>query len=188
MKEVHNYFLTKLEACKVEECYQLYMRVFRNLGSEELLPIVMYHIDSNDKKTSVSATKALRALPESVFQDESVLQKLQSVYFQIGRRYDSSARTLALDILLEHGADANFLLELLKSLTDREVQNSEVDTYTLQRLEEFAGNNPSIRAKLNKILARSPFINNYHVFSQNGLSTTFSRDMYRDISSNGSFR
>lgn len=164
------------------------MRVLRNLASVEMLPIILAHIDSKDRKTSVGAIKALRALPDEVFDDATVKQKLQKVYFQMSRRYDSSSRTLALDTLLEHKPDSDFLLGLLTSLNQCEAQETEIATYTLQRLEQFAGDEPAIRAKLKQILAHNQYVNNYNVFAKNGLSTAFSRIMYRDVSSNGSFR
>ena len=189
MKNVLQYFLDNLAACKKDECYQLHMRVLENLGSTETLPVILDHIDSKDKKTSVGAIKALKALPDAVFTEKRVRQKLQTVYFQMGQvRYDSSARTLALDTLLEHEPDSTFLSELLMSVSQRSAADLELATYTLQRLAEFAGNNPATGIKLKTILARDPTLNNYHVFAQNGLSTAFSRAIYCDASSNGSFR
>lgn len=189
VKDVHKYFLDNLGACKKEECYQLHMRVLENLGSVETLPVILAHIESKDRKTSVAAVKALRALPATVFSDWKVKLKLQSVYFQMGQvRYDSSARTLALDILLEHEPDSEFLAELLMFISGRSAADLELATYTLQRLTEFAGNDPATGSKLRTILASDRSLNNYHVFAQNGLSTAFSRPMYSDASSNGSFR
>ena len=56
------------------------MRVFKNLASLETLPIILTHIDSKNKKTSVWAVKALKALPASVFLDDRVKQKLEMIY------------------------------------------------------------------------------------------------------------
>merc|ERR1712071_670328 len=142
------------------------------------------HIDSPDKKTSVSAIKALAALPSHVF-DSAVKNKLEDVYFQVGRRYDSSARTLALDILLNHQPETEFLNRVLGSLSSKYAL--EISTYTLQRLVEFAGKCPTIRSRIQQILAADLSISNYHTFSQNGKSTAFSRDLYRNINGNGTF-
>lgn len=166
----------------------MYMRVLKNLGSKETLPIIIKHIDSKDKKTSVEAVKALRALVASSSLEDKVKQKLQRVYFEMDRRYDSSARTLALDTLLEHQPDGSFLLDVLTSISQSGKGNSEIKTYTLQRIEESAGNDPAIRAQLKEILSGRPSLNNYHVFAQNGLSTAFSRDLYRSTYGNGTFR
>jgi microsomal triglyceride transfer protein large subunit len=164
------------------------MRVFKNLGSPETLPIILTHIDSQDKKTSVWAVKALKALPASVFLDDRVKQKLEIIYFQVDRPYDSSARTLALDMLLDHQPDSTFLINVLISLSMGGSENLELNTYSLQRLQEYAGNDPVVRSQLKQILSDRPSLNNYHVFAQNGMSTTFSRDLYRNVDGNGSFR
>ena len=151
----------------------------------DTVSIILKHVDSTDKKTSVSAVKALTAMPPHVI-DSHVKSKLEIVYFQIGRRYDSSARTLALDILLKHQPEREFLRNVLESLTSKYAL--EISTYTLQRLVEFAGKCPTIRSQIQQILAADLSISNYHTFSQNGKSTAFSRDLYRNINGNGTFR
>lgn len=185
---VNKFFIKKLEACSGADCTQMYMRVLKNLGSRETLPIIIKHIDNKDKKTSVGAVKALRSLIAASSLDDQVKQKLQQVYFELGRRYDSSARTLALDTLLEYNPDSSFLLDVLKSVSQWGKDMSEIKTYTLQRIEESAGNDPAIRAQLKEILSGRQSLNNYHVFAQNGLSTAFSRDLYRNTYGNGTFR
>lgn len=151
----------------------------------DTLSTIMKYIENQNKKTSVTAVKALRALPHHVF-DADVKKSLESVYFQTYRPYDSSARTLALDTLLERQPDDEFITLVLKSLTSK--PGSELSTYSLQRLVEFAGNNQVIRSQLRRILASNLSLNNYHVFAQNGMSTAFSRDIYKDVKGNGTFR
>jgi len=158
---------------------------FEELGYARPLSIILKHIDSTEKKTSVSAVKALTAMPSSVI-DSLVKSKLENVYFQIGRRYDSSARTLALDILLNHQPQSEFLRNVMESLSSKYAL--EISTYTLQRLVEYAGKCPTIRSQIQQILAADLSISNYHTFSQNGKSTAFSRDLYRNINGNGTFR
>lgn len=153
-----------------------------------MLPVILARIDSKDKKTSVGAIKALKALPASAFLDDRVKEKLRSVYFQIGRRYDSSARTLALDTLLENHPDSVFLLDVLTSVSLGGKAEAEINTYTLQRIQESAVNDPKMLSKLKQVLLSRQSLNNYHVFSQNGQSTAFSRDLYRSAIGNGTFR
>lgn len=182
--EIKQYFLDNLNACDTELCNQLYLRVLKNLAMPDTLSIILKHIDSTEKKTSVSAVKALTAMPSSVI-DSLVKSKLENVYFQIGRRYDSSARTLALDILLNHQPQSEFLRNVMESLSSKYAL--EISTYTLQRLVEYAGKCPTIRSQIQQILAADLSISNYHTFSQNGKSTAFSRDLYRNINGNGTF-
>lgn len=188
MEDIHALFLQNLEACPNEDCTQMYMRVLKNLRSKKTLPVILKYVDNKDKKTSVGAIKALRALVAFSSLDNEVKQKLQRVYFQLGRSYDSSARSLALDTLLEHQPDSGFLLDLLNSISQSDKASTEINTYTLQRLQESAGNDPAIRAQLKQILADHFILNNYHVFAQNGMSTAFSRDLYRSTNGNGAFR
>lgn len=182
--KIRQYFLDNLNVCSTEPCRQQYLRVLKNLAMPDTVSIILKHVDSTDKKTSVSAVKALTAMPPHVI-DSHVKSKLENVYFQIGRRYDSSARTLALDILLKHQPETEFLRNVLESLTSKYAL--EISTYTLQRLVEFAGKCPTIRSQIQQILAADLSISNYHTFSQNGKSTAFSRDLYRNINGNGTF-
>jgi microsomal triglyceride transfer protein large subunit len=183
--EVRQFLLEKLEGCGDETCRKLYLRSLKNLAMADTLPVIMKYIDSTERKTSVTAVKALRALPAEVF-DAVVKGKLEKIYFQVDRRYDSSARTLALDMLLEHEPTSEFLALALISMNSKEAK--EISSYTLQRLIEFAGNNPTISAQIKQILNTNPAINNYHVLAQDGQSTAFTRSMYRDVNGNGSFR
>ena len=183
--EIVQYFLGNLKSCDDEPCRQLHLRVLKNLAMTDTLSIILSHIDSPDKKTSVSAIKALAALPSHVF-DSAVKNKLEDVYFQVGRRYDSSARTLALDILLNHQPETEFLNRVLRSISSKHAL--EISTYTLQRLVEFAGKSPTIRSQIKDIFASDQAIRNYNTFSQNGKSTAFSRDLYRNSNGNGTFR
>ena len=183
--EVRQFLLEKLEGCKDEACRKLYLRSLKNLAMADTLPVIMKYIDSTERKTSVTAVKVLRALPAEVF-DAVVKGKLEKIYFQVDRRYDSSARTLALDMLLEHEPTSEFLALAMISMNSNEAK--EISSYTLQRLIEFAGNNPTISAQIKQILNTNPAINNYHVLAQDGQSTAFTRSMYRDVNGNGSFR
>lgn len=151
----------------------------------DTLTVIMHHIESSDRKTSVAAMKALKALPASIF-DDDLKAELSKIYFQTVHRYDSSTRTLALDALLEHGPSTEFLFGALKLITSKKAK--ELSTYTVQRLFEFADNSETIRGQLKGILASNPWLNNYHVLAQDGFSTAFSRLLYRHESNNGSFR
>lgn len=185
VSNVRQHLLDSLQACKDEECNQLYLRALKNLAMSDTVTHILERIDSSDRKTSVVAVKALQALPADVFQP-SVLNKLQKIYFEIDRRYDSSARTLALDILLDHQPQRQLIYDILRSIASN--KNKELVTYTVQRLLEYAGNKPSIRAQLKEILIDEPSINNYHFWAQNGQSTAFTRLMYHDLNGNGTFR
>jgi hypothetical protein len=71
-----------------------------------------------EKENSVTALKALRSLPPDSL-DDDVKRAATQIYYQLGRRYDSSSRTLAADILLESRPDYRALRDLLLSLASR---------------------------------------------------------------------
>lgn len=81
--------------------------------------------------------KAIRALPADSWTPE-VQKVAERIYFQLSRKYDSSARTLALDILLEaKELDEERLKNLLVSLTSND-SVYEVKQYLLQRLNQLS--------------------------------------------------
>lgn len=81
--------------------------------------------------------KAIRALPADSWTPE-VQKVAERIFFQLGRKYDSSARTLALDILLEaKELDEERLKNLLVSLTSND-SVYEVKQYLLQRLNQLS--------------------------------------------------
>lgn len=79
--------------------------------------------------------KAIRSFPVSAWNDD-VLKTAEKIYYQIGKRYDSSARTLALDILLEANPSFTTLIHLLTSLLDQDPVY-EVQQYLLQRVQQI---------------------------------------------------
>lgn len=184
--DVQTYFTEKLNTCTKDECRQLYLRALKNLASPDSLETILRYIDSSEKKASVAAMKALRALPASSLDTAQVKEKLERVYFQIGRRYDSSVRTMALDTLLEHKPEAELVTAIFSMLASS--NTSEINTYTLQRLQEFAEIDKALESKMKQILANNMRLKNYHVFSQSGFSTAFSRKMYKEPSSSARFR
>jgi microsomal triglyceride transfer protein large subunit len=80
--------------------------------------VLLQHAVFGKKKTSITALKALRSLPPDSW-DDDVKRAATKIYYQLGRRFDSSSRTLAADILLESRAGDNVVRDLLLSLTSR---------------------------------------------------------------------
>lgn len=80
--------------------------------------------------------KTLKSFP-SKFWDANVLRSAEKIYFQLSKLFDSSARTLAIDILLESNPSDATLKHLLFSLTSSDPVY-EVKQYLLQRLRQFA--------------------------------------------------
>jgi microsomal triglyceride transfer protein large subunit len=116
--EVKTSLVDGLSSCANEECKQKYLHALKNLGLKDTVPVLLQHILFGTKKTSVTAVKALRSLPPTSW-DNEVKRAATRIYYQIGKRFDSSARTVAADILLESDPSREVLRELLLSLASR---------------------------------------------------------------------
>jgi microsomal triglyceride transfer protein large subunit len=116
--EVRTSLVDGLSGCTNEECKQKYLRALKNLGLKDTVPVLVQHAVFGSKKTSVTALKALRSLPPDTWDDE-VKQAATRIYYQLGRRFDSSSRTLAADILLESRPSEGVVRDLLLSLASR---------------------------------------------------------------------
>lgn len=113
--EVKTSLVDGLSKCINEECKQKYLRGLKNLGLRDTVPLLVEHALSGTKKTSVTAMKALRSLPPAAW-DDFVETAATRIYYQLGKRFDTSSRTLAADILLESKPSREDLRELLLSL------------------------------------------------------------------------
>lgn len=92
------------------------------------------------------------------------------------RKFVSTVRTNALDILLDmkpNRDELQYLLEYL-SLNDKDF---EVKTYVFQRLTMIADKCPRFNAMIMSILKPSDRINNYHVVAQKSL-LQLSKEVY----------
>jgi microsomal triglyceride transfer protein large subunit len=116
--EVRTSLVDGLLGCTNEECKQKYLRALKNLGLKDTVPVLLQHALHGSKKTSVTALKALRSLPPDSW-DDDVKRAATRIYYQLGRRFDSSSRTLAADILLESRPSDGVVRDLLLSLASR---------------------------------------------------------------------
>lgn len=175
-----------LDTCTGDECKLKFLRALRNLKSSEAIPTLLKHALSSNKPISVAAWRALAALPRAAINDE-LKRAAHGVFYQIGGpRRDSSARTLALNIILESEPSEEQLHDLIKYLSSNDPAY-EVRKYLSQRLEQIAEKNERFAGFLKKIYATDGVrVNNYNTRVQRGLSTAFARDFLRSPDSNGS--
>lgn len=68
--------------------------------------------------------------------DEDVLKVAERIYYQKDKIYDSSARTIAVDIIIDSNPNEETLRYLLRSL--RTNTSFEASKYLLQRLQQVA--------------------------------------------------
>lgn len=175
-----------LETCTGEECKLKFLRALRNLRSPAAIPTLLEHALSDSKAISVAAWRALTAFPREAVTDE-LKSAAHRVLYQIGGpRRDSSARTLALDVILESGPSQEVLRDLVKYLSSNDPVY-EVRKYLSQRLNQIAERDAQFGEYLTSIYASGNVtLNNYHVQAQRGLSTAFTRHFMRSPGSNGS--
>lgn len=175
-----------LETCTGEECKLKFLRALRNLRSPAAIPTLLMHALSDGKAISVAAWHALKALPREAVTDE-LKSAAHRVFYQIGGpRRDSSARTIALDIILENEPSKETLRDFIKYLSSND-STYEVRKYLSQRLMQIAERDVRVAEYLKSIYASGNVtLNNYHAKAQRGLSTAFARNFLRSRDSNGS--
>ncbi|XP_035720701.1 microsomal triglyceride transfer protein large subunit-like isoform X2 [Vespa mandarinia] len=175
-----------LDSCTGEECKIKFLRALRNLKSKKAIPILLKYTEDKSSATSIVAWRALAALP-SEYITSDVKEAAFKTFYQIGKsKRDSSARTLALDIILESGPSKEELRGLIESLANNDLAY-EIRKYLNQRFEQLSEKNQTfarnLKENFNQLQRK---INNYHVLAQKGLSTAFSRSFLKSKGSNGS--
>ncbi|XP_032666474.1 microsomal triglyceride transfer protein isoform X2 [Odontomachus brunneus] len=175
-----------LSVCTGDECKLKFLRALRNLKSPDATPTLLEYAFSDNRAISVAAWRALAALPRQSVSDELKNAALRMFYQIGGPRRDSSARTLALDIILESEPSEEVLRDLVHYLGGRDPAY-EVYKYLSQRMTQIAEKNERFAGYLKNIYVNSGVrVNNYHTRAQRGLSTAFTRSFLRSPDSNGS--
>nr|CAD7591086.1 unnamed protein product [Timema genevievae] len=170
VSDVQSSLESGISACTSEECKQKYLRAFKNLALEDTIPTLLKYAINGTKKTSVAAMKAIRALPVAMWND-TVKKAAERIYFQVGRRYDSSSRTLSLDILLESSPSKALLRDLLLSLTSTDPAY-EVKQYLVQRLRQIGERDLLLNNTVREIVREEKMLNTYHIQAQREFLST----------------
>uniref|UniRef100_A0A182PK61 Vitellogenin domain-containing protein n=1 Tax=Anopheles epiroticus TaxID=199890 RepID=A0A182PK61_9DIPT len=173
VKKVVNFLEEKIDECSKEDCKLKFIRGLQNLKCPRTVDRLLKLAQQSTKAVSVAAMKALRSFSAYLWNDE-FRAAFEDIFFQVSKRYDSSARTLALDILLDLKPDYDELSHLMQFLKSSD-KAYEVKQYLLQKLRMVAGQCSEFNAMLKNIIARDPQLNNYHVLAPRGLSTALSR-------------
>jgi microsomal triglyceride transfer protein large subunit len=130
--------------------------------------------------------KALHVMPDFFFDRKTHRPILLKIVKQLGKKYDSSTRTLALDLLLRNEPEKEEMRELFTLLRRHDSLHAEVSTFMWHRLHEFMDTNPKLRAYVRELL-KEEGLKTYHHLAPKGLSTAFSRTLTASPSSNSSF-
>ena len=185
--EYEDYVLQSLESCKEDVlCKQTYLRAMKNLKSKRTLSKLFELVQTSDPKTSVVAMKAIHAFPDSSI-PPTYRPLLIKIVKQLGRKYDSSARTLALDMILRNEPSKEDVREILHVVKQLDNPNhAEISTFIWNRVQEFMEHN-QVLADHVKAIIKEEGLQNYHHLAPKGLSTAFSRAFTVNPKGNSTF-
>ncbi|XP_039949939.1 microsomal triglyceride transfer protein large subunit [Bactrocera tryoni] len=176
LQQIRHYLLDNLsEKCTEIECKIIYIRALQNLQDVSTIQTLFDSAFNGAAAESVVALQALKSFSIVNF-NEMQRRSLADIFYQSKRKFDSSARVIALDILLALKPTKEQLSELLRYLNSND-QHFEVKTFVIQKLRMVAEKCPRFRALLKSCLAELPEVNNYHVIGQKGLTTVLSREL-----------
>lgn len=156
----------------------------QNLKSPTTIPTLLNYIKNGSQKEGVLAWKALRSF-DAVHWNEDVLKAARKTIFQQDRKYDSSSRTIAADIILESGPSDDTLKDLMGILVSDDPA-FEVKQYVLQRIRMIADADPGFEQRIQNVIRGDRRLNNYSALSPRGVSVALARKFMSGPSSNGS--
>jgi microsomal triglyceride transfer protein large subunit len=129
--------------------------------------------------------KALRKFPAWHFTPEMKVE-LEEILYETYKKFDSSARTIALDILLELKLETADIIEMVTFLKSND-RAYEVKQYLVQKLRMCAEKCSRLNEMLKLSLSNEPQVNNWNVYGAlKGLSTALVRRFSQQPSFNGS--
>lgn len=166
VKKIEAYLLKSMNACKKPLCKVKYIRGVQNLQSPNVKSVLWTNVYDDERLVTVSAMKALRSYPTQFWLD-SDKKEFQKVFYQQTKKFDSSVRTLALDVILELGPSVAEIKELLHFLRSND-KAFEVKQYLLQNLVMKGDLCSEFKQKLTEALSNEPLLNNYHIIGQKG--------------------
>lgn len=184
VKKVETYLLNSLSQCKDNNCKKVLLRGLQNLLSPTTIPVLLKNAEKEDTSVSVTAMKALREFSASNWTPE-IKKRIENIFFQKSKRFDSSARTLALDILFEMRPNLEELTNVLAYLKSND-KSFEIKQYLLQKIKMISDQCSEFRGKISTILKSDAQLNNYNVIGQKGLTTALSRTFSKKPSFNAS--
>ncbi|CAD6999458.1 unnamed protein product [Ceratitis capitata] len=185
LKSIRQFMLDNLsEKCKEIDCKVTYIRALQNLQDVNTLPTLFSSALNGDVSESVAALQALKSFPIASF-NEKHRSSFAEIFYQTKRKFDTTARVFALDILLALKPTKDQLNELLNYLNSND-RHFEVKTFVIQKLRMIADHCSRFRALLKSCLAELPEVNNYHVIGQKGLTTVLTRELSKSPAFNES--
>lgn len=171
--KVQNYFNESISSCGDASCYVKYLNGMNNLQSVELIELLFEFVNDTNRGVSVAAMKALRNFPNNVWKKEHIKQ-FEDIFYQNEKRFDSSTRTLALDIVLSAKLTDKQLKKLLSHLKSND-RAFEVKKYLQEMINMLCSESTEFNDRVQKIIKSDRTLNNYHIIAQKGLTTALAR-------------
>lgn len=183
--EVKNFMMRSINSCSDDDCKVKFIRGMQNLRSPDTVEKLLHLAIDYPYQISVAAMKALKNFQPVDFNPEMKL-KLEEIFFQRFKKFDSSARTIALDILLSLKPETSDVLQLVNFLGSMD-RSYEVKQYLLQKLRMSAEKCTQFNEMVKMALQREPQVNNWNVYGGlKGLSTALVRRFSQQPSFDGS--
>ncbi|CAO1303615.1 unnamed protein product [Diamesa serratosioi] len=183
--KVSEYLLNALEACDTNDCKAMFLRGMQNLRSPDTATKLLEFAFNENYHLSVAAMKALKEIPIE-FCTTDMKKQFELIFFQRFKRFDSSARTIALDILLTLKPKAPEVVRFIEFLKSND-KAYEVKQYLVQKMKLLAEKCPRFRDMMQRALAEDVEVNNWNVYGGlKGLSTVLERRFSQNPSFNGS--
>lgn len=176
VKSIEAYLLKALNACKKPLSKLKYIRGLQNLQSPNVKSVLWLNVYDDERLVTVAAMKALRSYPKKFWLDDDKKEFLK-VFYQQRKKFDSSVRTLAMDVILELKPSVDEIKELLHFLRSND-KAFEVKQYLLQNLVMKGDQCSEFKEKLTKALSNEPLVNNYHIIGQKGNENPFRCDAF----------
>jgi microsomal triglyceride transfer protein large subunit len=180
-----NFLLDSIEKCEDDSCKLIFIRGLQNLRSIDTIDKLMEWSLRENYQISVASMKALSAFKSSeLIADKKNFQNILSQRF---RKYDSSARTIAIDILMKmHPITTEDISEYIELLKNNDPAY-EVKQYLLQQMKMLAEKCSHFNDKLQSVLKSDPRVYNWNVYGAlKGLSTVLTRTFSKAPSFNSS--
>lgn len=171
--KTQSFFVDALKSCSEPSCLEQYLHGLRNLQSLGTIDLLFQYVYNEERCVSIAAAKALAQFPASTWKLKDI-PKFKDIFYQKSQKFDSSARTLALDVLLANELQLEDIKEIIHHLRAND-RAFEVKKYLLEKVKMMAKADTVFEAQMNEIFKNDTLLNNYHIFGQKGLTTALSR-------------
>lgn len=173
VQEVQNYINKSLSECKDASCHEQFLNGLNNLQSTDVVSVLFSYVNHSERSVSVAAMRALARFPVSMWNLQQI-QQFENVFFQEEKKFDSSTRTLALDVILNAKLSDDQLKKLISHLKTAD-RAFEVKKYLSEKIQMLSGENADFGERVKNIIRGDSTLNNYHIIAQKGLTTALSR-------------